>query len=573
MSFERTRICVAFMGLPVCGLVSGLLTGCAGESPRPPAFRPTNVHTVMAVLTAADGNGGVKRLCSEEDLEALGDAARIELSFLLYGSSSFTDSTGESSLRTLGFGDLIETAGGTSKLSGGNLRASLGFPNISWAEYFSKSTEAPMFGQVKWHAPKPDARMHLVSVVVDNSASMFGRLRAEGAAVPYEASPDEEHDFRLEWASDRMNFRTQEAVALVGRLPEDVRVLTYTLGEVASKSGVPTGSLACNSPGFCSTSADAACLADSDCPLPSDFCFGPYVSAYRGLSRIEALRRCMSLRREAIWGIESQRQYFYGRAPVWQTLIDALEDVQILRDAGDVGTAEIVVLIDGADTCGADADFFTAWGETSSGCALPCGKPTSSFEAVRSRLGGIGEVEVHFVQLASIASPKPIARYQQLACETGGTYKFLDLKSASEGARSQLERAMRSIVDSGRGMWVSEFEPQIETIDRKIPLGAPGTLSGAFSVSFLVGANATTEYDVLTEGPIEHWFSSACLSDVGCGALKFAPCRSARCASDGSCEASAKDGVRCSDVFENPGVCCAEQCAAVCDVGGCLLAK
>ncbi len=253
----------------------------------------------------------------------------------------------------------------------------------------------------------------------------------------------------------------------------------------------------------------------------------------------------------------------------------------------------LVVLADGPDTCAKDGNehFQHCFkvGEQDrvvvEGKAQPACENAVSYGAFRKRVTDVADLGRHdqhasFVQLQSRAHPLPDARMQELACLTGGHYRFLNFDAIAQETPER-QTALLGAVDTLRtmlgGYWSviasvpSLLGPVVEGVGPR--LGAVQAVRGTLTVgpgNALLSAAHTPLSTHLRIGPEPNGGLSnlddrlrirrPCTAHSDCGPDTAPPC-----------------GVRCNpetlvcDAPASGSSCATPEGAGVCCVGSCLL--
>ncbi len=205
----------------------------------------------------------------------------------------------------------------------------------------------------------------------------------------------------------------------------------------------------------------------------------------------------------ALDGLQGQEG---GRTPLWLAVRDAYEFLEQNPHAQDADFRHIIVVGDGPDTCGLGAE--------GSQCTGPCGNnlgdSVDAFQDFRAELESQPfeeRIPVHFVQMKAVGYPERDPRQMEVACLTGGHYRFLNLLDLAEEDRPDLVRdALVDIRSTFRGYW--RFAVRMPSLASDMDL-FPGRL-------YLLGGDGTVlpgEDELLTANPRDFQFLA--MTDIG----------------------------------------------------------
>lgn len=273
-----------------------------------------------------------------------------------------------------------------------------------------------------------------------------------------------------------------------------------------------------------------------------------------GLSWDAALDLCLSASNRDVWrqGLDALNgDVAAGRANLWDAVV-RLRERMATWPATAQRARHLVVVSDGPDTC--------AEGERATPCTPAC-TSVDVGDALASVRGATQAIPTHFVQFESLGYPGPDARQQQVACESGGHYRFLASNALAVNSgrvfRTTLERVLHEIRYSMGGHWQAVF---------RVP-GADGLETGALHA--LEGSlRVLAEAGLANEDLLEIWPPSRnagledgplvrrpCADDAACG-LTSAACYVGCSAETLLCaDADLPDGTSCES-----GICCEGAC-------------
>jgi|GEM_PF-2973803 len=293
------------------------------------------------------------------------------------------------------------------------------------------------------------------------------------------------------------------------------------------------------------------------------------------------MKDCFATRRDWVArGINDIAGNEGGRTPLWEAMYNAVEFLQ-----GETGVAakHIVVLNDGPDTCNPNSEHYVG--------GTPCGD--RDFDDVVGLLeNGTTDqpIHVHFVQYQAKGYPSRDQAQMQLACETDGTYSFVN---RTDMGTTEFEESLLSALDRARfsflGKWRLFVESDVVSLDLPWPQGTPvgrafatyGNLKLLANQTFITAESIFTfkvgnqsNKQGIQETP--NWdnslvFRKDCAQNSQCGGADAAQC-TARCGwESGLCfpdDVVLPVGTACTMDGGLGGVCCGGTCqdvAATCE--------
>ncbi len=149
-----------------------------------------------------------------------------------------------------------------------------------------------------------------------------------------------------------------------------------------------------------------------------------------------------------------------GRTPLWYAVESVYNVMKTHKVATKYDLRHILVLGDGPDTCGPSTDV--------SQCTGQCLSYNTSYEQVRSLIQADlveDRIPIHFVQMAAKGYPDRDPRQQEIACETGGHYAFVNALDIPDGRlQDVLSKVVNRIRYTFRGYW--RFEIMLSTVKK-----------------------------------------------------------------------------------------------------------
>lgn len=326
------------------------------------------------------------------------------------------------------------------------------------------------------------------------------------------------------------------------------------------------------------------CLVDDDCG--SGGLCRPDASkqnTFELLAENEALDQLFGPKDENIIYLDTAlraRQFeAKGRAPTFAAIDKAFG---FLRDSPVGGAKAIVLITDGPDTCTETEDFLYTSPEGK--CRLPCQNIIQSeqnFQAVRQKVvehfNLTGDwIPVHIIQFQSAGYAQPDARMMELACESNGTFQFINssqIPSEQNLLETTLQRALQRVRFALAGNWRVAF--RVSAIEGgQVPVGTMQAMRG--QLEFRNSSFPELDGRVYLEN--DEWRFSVrdnnedrrllmrvpCMSTADCGG---AECGADACLPSGLCASNAQPDLMPCSTTPN-GKCCSGVCSADCQ-GAC----
>ncbi|MCA9515510.1 MAG: hypothetical protein KC635_11240, partial [Myxococcales bacterium] len=258
-----------------------------------------------------------------------------------------------------------------------------------------------------------------------------------------------------------------------------------------------------------------------------------------------------------------------GRASLWQAVDLAYGFLRDGRGATGVAGAskDILVISDGPDTCG-DGEAATRCEPTCS--AVSAADVLARVEADQADASG-PRVAIHVVQFESPGYPGPDARQQEVACASGGTYRFIP----SERFPRDQPRVFRDAIDDAvlmarfalQGRWrlarglPAAWRAEDAALGDEVALsGALVTRVGSHLVTRDTGFPLAPEYSWIPVSPL---LRRPCATASDCGATDEAGACDVICSPETRLCVGGAEGV---DLPANAacrgeeGVCCEGLC-------------
>lgn len=252
-----------------------------------------------------------------------------------------------------------------------------------------------------------------------------------------------------------------------------------------------------------------------------------------------------------------------GRSNLWKAVETAYDEL-----ANMTAPAAIIVLTDGFDTCA---------GEQRDACTSPC--VTGDYPGLLARVAADRQaghrVAIDVIQFEAIGYPTQDARLMEIACVSGGHYRFIDSADLRAGQTfaDAMTDAASATVGALAGRWqIAAALPEWASV----PAGAVYQLGGALTLmasSHLVAADTAVPLDVATSD----WdgrpaVRKPCAGAADCGA-DTGPCAIGCSAETHTCAPSGalQPDLAACEADGTPGFCCAGFCSTAGTCAACTL--
>jgi len=510
---------------------------CGGNCAPCPVI-PWNGMRVLGVWPAVDNGNGLVRQCG---------AGPIDGFLFNFALSSSVRSDGDPD-NAIHPGDLINNkvvdggAAGDIALSGTqNVTLDLAciepLPDANGNTTCEGVQPAETQGNVSYVAHAERAETRNILVVVDVSGSMSGFVDTDSLKEhPNDGSGTANPQLQTA-ASDFGGFRLSTTKTLLEGLRDTDRVGLLAFRGVVAGTGLDTPCIKLNEDGSEDT------LSGLPWRDKLSECFeGPETSLNWWLAGLNVL--------------DGDKNW--GRSNLWHAVDKALD---FLRFAPPAGSSHVIVITDGPDTCGND--------HNATECTAPCAAPIRQQDVLDriAAAGPQGGPMVHFIQFDSPGYPGPDPQQMEVACASGGHYRFINRTGLPFANLAPFQAALRDGAEAIRlaltGHWQLPVTSPALT-SGQTPPGTVLSMAGLVTLQVASGLVDSPELTVMSGGEAgvvdeRPKLRKACGSNADCGAGD-ADC-TIGCDVGRTCQfgAPAPNGTSCGS-----GVCCDSGGQSVC---------